>query len=88
MSQSTEDYLKAAEDLLTPYEWGRYDVLLLPSRYAPVSAVPLGRSQHLPFRECMNCRPSFPYGGMEVRIQIIPALLPPPPRTVSHCLMY
>jgi hypothetical protein len=34
-SQSTEDYLKAAEDLLTPYEWGRYDVLLLPSRYVP-----------------------------------------------------
>jgi leukotriene-A4 hydrolase len=30
---NTEDYLKAAEELLTPYEWGRYDVLLLPSSF-------------------------------------------------------
>jgi leukotriene-A4 hydrolase len=30
---NTEDYLKTAEDLLTPYEWGRYDVLLLPSSF-------------------------------------------------------
>ncbi|KAL6076840.1 Leucyl aminopeptidase yscIV [Balamuthia mandrillaris] len=29
----TEDYLKTAEELLTPYEWGRYDILLLPGSF-------------------------------------------------------
>eukprot|EP01101_Sappina_pedata_P000709 TRINITY_DN108_c0_g1_i2.p1 TRINITY_DN108_c0_g1~~TRINITY_DN108_c0_g1_i2.p1 ORF type:complete len:622 (-),score=285.30 TRINITY_DN108_c0_g1_i2:118-1983(-) len=29
----TEDYLKAGEELLTPYDWGRYDLLLLPGSF-------------------------------------------------------
>eukprot|EP00924_Labyrinthula_sp_SR-Ha-C_P011033 snap_masked-scaffold_33-processed-gene-3.1-mRNA-1 protein AED:0.25 eAED:0.25 QI:45/0.66/0.75/1/1/1/4/98/645 len=29
----TEDYLKTAEDLLGPYEWGRYDLLVLPPSF-------------------------------------------------------
>jgi leukotriene-A4 hydrolase len=30
---NTEEYLKTAEELLTPYEWGRYDILMLPSSF-------------------------------------------------------
>lgn len=29
----TEQYLSTAEALLTPYEWGRYDLLCLPSSF-------------------------------------------------------
>lgn len=29
----TEDYLRNAEELLTPYEWGRYDLLVLPGSF-------------------------------------------------------
>jgi leukotriene A-4 hydrolase/aminopeptidase len=29
----TEKYLKTAEEILTPYEWGRYDVLMLPGSF-------------------------------------------------------
>ena len=29
----TEDYLRVAEELLTPYEWGRYDLLVLPGSF-------------------------------------------------------
>jgi len=29
----TEDYISTAESLLIPYEWGRYDILLLPGSF-------------------------------------------------------
>lgn len=29
----TETFLKNAEDLLIPYEWGRYDLLVLPPSF-------------------------------------------------------
>ncbi|ORY03966.1 hypothetical protein K493DRAFT_334072 [Basidiobolus meristosporus CBS 931.73] len=29
----TEQFIKTGEDLLTPYEWGRYDLLVLPSSF-------------------------------------------------------
>lgn len=29
----TESFLKTGEDLLTPYEWGRYDLLVLPGSF-------------------------------------------------------
>ncbi|KAI9140711.1 peptidase family M1-domain-containing protein [Paraphysoderma sedebokerense] len=29
----TEEFIKIAENLITPYEWGRYDLLLLPASY-------------------------------------------------------
>ncbi|KAI8344449.1 peptidase family M1-domain-containing protein [Chlamydoabsidia padenii] len=30
---STEDFIRTGEDLLTPYEWGRYDLLVLPPSF-------------------------------------------------------
>jgi len=30
---NTEDFIKTGEDLLTPYVWGRYDILLLPPSF-------------------------------------------------------
>jgi len=29
----TESYIKTAEEILTPYEWGRYDLLMLPGSF-------------------------------------------------------
>ncbi|ORX42508.1 leukotriene A-4 hydrol [Hesseltinella vesiculosa] len=31
--ESTEDFIRTGEDLLTPYEWGRYDLLILPPSF-------------------------------------------------------
>lgn len=31
--KDTESFIKTAEDILTPYEWGRYDLLVLPPSF-------------------------------------------------------
>lgn len=50
MIQDTEKFIATGESLLTPYEWGRYDLLVLPPSF-PYGGMEVSLSKKIVFRK-------------------------------------
>ena len=64
--EDTERFLATAEELLTPYVWGRYDILLLPPSF------PYGGMENptLTF-----VTPTLLAGGLDTLLPVLPLML-------------